>query len=140
MSQALDKRAARRLQRDTSRLQAEVPLLLATGVVDAPTMDDARQAVQRTDDALAEHFRQLDAFDAQQAADIVEMRGLVQQLVSPDEFRALDERTNAYPRDARALHASYWNNTLARLKGMTPLEMFNERRRQGSEHLQGSTT
>lgn len=142
MTQALDKRAARRLQRDTSRLQAEVPLLLATGVVDTPTMDDARQAVRRSDDSLALHFMRLEAFRAQQEADAVELRALVQQLVTPDEFRAIDERTAAYPRDATSLHADYWNNTLARLKGMTPLEMFNERerRRQGSEHLQGSTT
>jgi len=81
--------------------------------------------VQRTDDALAEHWAKFEAFKAQQLQDAIDMRLEAAALVSAEQLQDLDRQAAA--RHPGAMQADFWNNRLAELRGISPLQQFNER-------------
>lgn len=110
----LDQRARQRRNRAEKRLEREVPLLLAAGLVQAPTLEQAKATLREADEAFA---RAIAEPTMEEPHD--EQRARLVGLLSPETLEALDRYCqHTYPRH-------YWPGFYRRTaEGAGPLDLF----------------
>jgi len=107
-------RAARRVQSVRRRLEAQVPLFLATGLESPPTLDEAQHQVDEHAVWVAERFARMDARRAETLARAAEMRARVAAVVTPERLAELDRAREPLPKGPE-YDADHWWQELRRL-------------------------